>query len=174
MAKRGRKARSALGGSANPVDIHVGGRVRMRRLHLDMSQKTLARDLGLTFQQVQKYECGSNRISASRLFDLTRILDVPVSFFFDDMPEKLDSSDRRREVKMRSFKAGAQDLGDPMAQRETLELMKAYYSIEDVAVRRRVYEIIKALAQDVSVTPAYDQLILTPPPAGVHENNGTQ
>ncbi len=173
MAKRRRKARSALmeGGSPNPVDVHVGGRLRMRRRYLDMTQSTLAHGLGLTFQQIQKYERGSNRISASRLFDLTRILDVPVSFFFDDMPEKLDSSDRRREVKMRSFKAGAQGLGDPRAQRETLELVKAYYSIEDLAVRRRIYEIMRALAADVSVTPESEQVALAPPPTGVQEND---
>jgi transcriptional regulator with XRE-family HTH domain len=158
-------------GSPNPVDVHVGGRLRMRRRYLDMTQSTLAHELGLTFQQIQKYERGSNRISASRLFDLTRILDVPVSFFFDDMPEKLDSSDRRREDEMSSFNAGAQGLGDPTAQRETLELVKAYYSIEDLAVRRRIYEIMRALAADASVTPASEQVVLAPPPAGVQEND---
>ena len=176
MAKWGRKARTALmeDGSPNPVDVHVGGRVRLRRLYLGMSLSTLARELGLTFQQIQKYERGLNRISASRLFDLTRALDVPVSFFFDDMPEKLDSSDRRREVEMRSFKAGAQGLGDPRAQRETLELVKAYYNIEDLKVRRRIYEIMRALAADSSLTPESEQVVLAPPPAGVQENNGAE
>ena len=176
MAKKGRKARSALmkEGSPNPVDVHVGGRLRMRRLHLGMSQSTLARELGLTFQQIQKYERGSNRISASRLFDLTRILDMPVSFFFDDMPEKLDSSDRRREVEMRPFKAGAQGLGDPRAQRETLELVKAHYSIGDPKVRRQFYEMVRALAADTSVTPESKQVSLAPPPAGVQENIGAE
>ena len=176
MAKRRRKARSALmeDGSPNAVDVHVGGRLRMRRLYLGMSQSTLAHGLGLTFQQIQKYERGSNRISASRLFDLTRILDVPVSFFFDDMPEKLDSSDRRREDEMSSFNAGAQGLGDPTAQRDTLELVKAYYSIEDLAVRRRICEIMRALAADASVTPESKQVNLAPPPAGVQEHNGSE
>ncbi len=159
------------GGGPNPIDVHVGSRVRLRRTLLGMTQTKLGEAIGLTFQQVQKYERGLNRISASRLFDLTRVLDVPVSFFFDDMPEKLDSSDRRREVEMRSFKAGAQGLGDPMAQRETLDLVKAYYSIEDLDVRRRVYEIMKVLAVDASVTPESEQVVLAPPPAGVQENN---
>ena len=143
----------------------------MRRLYLGMSQSTLARELGLTFQQVQKYERGLNRISASRLFDLTRVLDVPVSFFFDDMPEKLDNSDRRREIEMRSFKAGAQGLGDPMAQRETLELVKAYYSIEDPAVRRRIHEIMRALAADTPVASESKQANPAPPAAHGPEND---
>ena len=96
---------------------------------------------------------------------------MPVSFFFDDMPEKLDSPDLRREVEMRSFKAGAQGLGDPRAQRETLELVKAYYSIEDLYVRRRVYEIMKVLAADASVTPKSKQVVIAPPPVGVQEND---
>ena len=71
----------------NPIDIHVGSRVRMRRTLLGMTQTGLGDAIGLTFQQVQKYERGLNRIGSSRLYDLARVLDVPVSFFFDDMPE---------------------------------------------------------------------------------------
>src|ERR1700759_1086976 len=82
-------ARSTRGrrpaGKPNPVDVHVGSRVRLRRTLLGMSQEKLGEAIGLTFQQVQKYERGANRIGASRLFDLSRVLDVPVSFFFDDM-----------------------------------------------------------------------------------------
>src|SRR5277367_1577262 len=73
-------------GKPNPIDTHVGARVRLRRTLLGMSQEKLGEAIGLTFQQVQKYERGANRIGASRLFDLSRVLDVPVSFFFDDMP----------------------------------------------------------------------------------------
>src|ERR1700709_409484 len=76
----------------SPIDIHVGSRVRLRRTLLGMSQEKLGEAIGLTFQQVQKYERGANRIGASRLFDLSRVLDVPVSFFFDDMAtERLNS-----------------------------------------------------------------------------------
>ena len=79
-------------GTPNPVDVHVGTRMRLRRTLLGLSQEKLGAAIGLTFQQVQKYERGANRISASRLFDLARILDVPVSFFFDDMPDAVQSS----------------------------------------------------------------------------------
>ena len=76
----------------SPIDVHVGTRIRLRRTLLGMSQERLGEALGLTFQQVQKYERGVNRVGASRLFDLSRVLDVPISFFFDDMPENLASS----------------------------------------------------------------------------------
>src|SRR3954454_9057216 len=77
------------GGRPSPIDVHVGSRIRLRRTLLGMSQERLGESLGLTFQQVQKYERGVNRVGASRLFDLSRVLDVPISFFFDDMPDSL-------------------------------------------------------------------------------------
>src|SRR4051794_34996027 len=77
--------RTAMDGKPNPIDVHVGARVRLRRTLLGMSQERLGEALGLTFQQVQKYERGTNRIGASRLFDLSRVLEVPVSFFFEEM-----------------------------------------------------------------------------------------
>src|ERR1700754_4090626 len=76
----------------SPIDVHVGSRIRLRRTLLGMSQERLGESLGLTFQQVQKYERGVNRVGASRLFDLSRVLDVPISFFFDDMPDSLAST----------------------------------------------------------------------------------
>src|SRR6202795_4424277 len=79
-------------GRPSPIDVHVGSRVRLRRTLLGMSQERLGEALGLTFQQVQKYERGVNRVGASRLFDLSRVLDVPISFFFDDMPESLTAT----------------------------------------------------------------------------------
>jgi transcriptional regulator with XRE-family HTH domain len=100
-----------------------------------MSQEKLGEAIGLTFQQVQKYERGANRIGASRLFDLSRVLDVPVSFFFDDMDEDAQSSSP----------ASPGDERNPMAKRETLELVRAYYSITDESVRRKVYELAKTL-----------------------------
>src|SRR3954468_18861513 len=78
-------------GRPSPIDVHVGSRIRLRRTLLGMSQERLGEALGLTFQQVQKYERGVNRVGASRLFDLSRVLDVPISFFFDDMPDGLAS-----------------------------------------------------------------------------------
>src|SRR5271168_979573 len=73
----------------SPIDVHVGSRIRLRRTLMGMSQERLGESLGLTFQQVQKYERGVNRVGASRLYDLSRVLDVPISFFFDDMPDSL-------------------------------------------------------------------------------------
>ena len=139
LTGRGRKA-GGVGrtGKPNPVDVHVGGRVRLRRTLLGMSQEKLGEALGLTFQQVQKYERGANRIGASRLYDLSRVLDVPVSFFFDDMALESDQGAR------------AAVLADPMAKRETLELVRAYYKVSNPAVRKRLFELAKALASSDS------------------------
>ena len=134
-------------GLPNPVDIHVGGRVRLRRTLMGMSQEKLGESIGLTFQQVQKYERGANRIGASRLFDLSRVLDVPVSFFFDDMAEAVQSQSPQavsRGLGLSEEPAGFEV--DPMTKRETLELVRAYYAITDPQVRRRVYDLAKALA----------------------------
>ncbi len=140
------KAKSRHGrgtGIPSPVDVHVGARLRQRRTLLGMSQTTLGEGIGLTFQQVQKYEKGTNRISASRLFYLCGVLDVPVEFFFDDMPTAVAASSPAQSGgkarKPPSYKP------DPMAKRETLELVRAYYKIEDADVRKQVYEMTKAL-----------------------------
>ncbi len=141
--KRGRGAtgRPLHGEAPNPVDIHVGARVRLRRTLLGMSQEKLGDALRLTFQQVQKYERGANRISASRLFDLSRVLDVPVSFFFDDMSEATTAA-VTDDVCTTSADSSEPD---PMAKRETLELVRAYYRIPDSTVRKRLFEMTKAL-----------------------------
>ena len=107
-----------------------------------MSQEKLGEAIGLTFQQVQKYERGANRIGASRLFDLSRVLDVPVSFFFDDAPEA-DLESYRYEGS--DDEPVTLDL-DPMAKRETLELVRAYYKVPDPQVRKRLFELTKSLA----------------------------
>jgi transcriptional regulator with XRE-family HTH domain len=130
-------------GKPNPVDVHVGSRVRLRRTLLGLSQEKLGDALGLTFQQVQKYERGANRIGASRLFDLSRVLDVPVSFFFDDMSQ--NAPERSPAIELDDVAQGSFDV-DPMARRETLELVRAYYRIKDPLVRKRVFELAKALA----------------------------
>lgn len=145
---RGR--RGAVGrprnGKPNPVDVHVGSRVRLRRTLLGMSQEKLGEAIGLTFQQVQKYERGANRIGASRLFNLSQVLDVPVSFFFDDMPrEAVDApvlGEEDDEDRIVEFEP------DPMAKRETLELVRAYYRITDPGVRKRLFELTKAVANN--------------------------
>ncbi|QCO00597.1 XRE family transcriptional regulator (plasmid) [Azospirillum argentinense] len=144
--KRGRRGagRPLHSEAPNPVDIHVGARVRLRRTLLGMSQEKLGDALRLTFQQVQKYERGANRISASRLFDLSRVLDVPISFFFDDMSEATTAAAMSDD--MCSTSADSSE-PDPMAKRETLELVRAYYRIPDAAVRKRLFEMTKVLGK---------------------------
>ena len=140
-------------GRPSPIDVHVGSRIRLRRTLLGLSQERLGEALGLTFQQVQKYERGVNRVGASRLFDLSRVLDVPISFFFDDMPETLagvhgQSAQHHRRIG--GFAESQDTFGsdDAMNRRETLELVRAYYRITDPAVRKRVFELIKSLVSE--------------------------
>ncbi len=144
----------------SPIDVHVGGRIRLRRTLLGMSQERLGEALGLTFQQIQKYERGVNRVGASRLFDLSRVLDVPISFFFDDMPEPLareyGGAAVRRAVGFAEPQESFED--DALHRRETLELVRAYYRITDQGVRKRVFDLIKSLAPGVDPTSAQTSL----------------
>ncbi|MBB2159453.1 helix-turn-helix domain-containing protein [Gluconacetobacter sacchari] len=140
-----------------PVDVHVGGRIRLRRALLGMSQERLGEALGLTFQQVQKYERGTNRVSASRLYELSDVLDVPVSFFFDGL-ERARRAPGHAALEVSGFAQaqeafrGASD-GGPLpvsemallARRETIELVRTYYRIEDAATRRRVLDLIRMM-----------------------------
>lgn len=139
-------------GRPSPIDVHVGSRIRLRRTLMGMSQERLGEALGLTFQQVQKYERGVNRVGASRLFDLSRVLDVPISFFFDDLPENLASTYGpqvgRRTAGLSEMQDGFTD--DSLNRRETLELVRAYYRITDPAVRKRVFELIKSMGPSES------------------------
>lgn len=124
----------------DPVDIHVGSRVRLRRTLLGMSQEKLGKALSLTFQQIQKYERGANRIGSSRLYQLSRILDVPVSFFFDDMTEAVTGKGRgMSEGGSQTFEV------DKLSRRETLELVRAYYKIAEPTVRKKIFEMVKAV-----------------------------
>lgn len=136
----------------SPIDVHVGSRIRLRRTLLGMSQERLGEALGLTFQQVQKYERGVNRVGASRLFDLSRVLDVPISFFFDDMPDSLTTSygapASRRSSSYNDSQEGFGD--DTLNRRETLELVRAYYRITDPALRKRVFDLIKSMGPSES------------------------
>ena len=136
----------ATRGRSNPVDAHVGSRVRQRRTLLGLSQEKLGDALGLTFQQVQKYERGANRIGASRLYQLSSVLDVPVSFFFDDMPPEVAKTGGRRPFGFSASEAAVYEV-DTLAKRETLELVRAYYRIKNEKVRKRVFELAKALAK---------------------------
>ena len=133
--------RNRATGRSDPIDIHVGGRVRLRRSLLGMSQGKLADALGLTFQQVQKNERGANRIGSSRLYQLSRILDVPVGFFFDDLAPEISGQ-------ARGLGEGGQARFDQnhLTKRETLELVRAYYRIGDVDIRKRIFDMVKAVA----------------------------
>ena len=132
----------------NPIDVHVGRRLRLRRTLLGMSQERLAHLLGLTFQQIQKYERGVNRIGSSRLYELGQILDVPISFFFDDMAD----GGRAPHALMPGLAEDAPGFAFDgprelqLDKRETLELVRAYNRITDPAVRKRLFELAKALA----------------------------
>ena len=147
---RGRKpsGRTASQGNPNPIDVHVGSRLRLRRTLLGMSQEKLGDAIGLTFQQVQKYERGANRVGSSRLFDLARVLDVPIAYFFEDMEANVAAKSPSRlmgvsESKLQPYAAEP----DPLAKRETLELVRAYYKIGEPRVRKRIFELTKALAR---------------------------
>ena len=128
------------GKKPNPVDTHVGSRVRLRRMLLGMSQEKLGGAMGLTFQQVQKYEKGVNRIGASRLFHISRILDVPVQFFFEEAPQ-LDglAVTGMAEPESETF------ILEFLNSREGLELNRAFVKIGDAKVRKSVVDLVRAL-----------------------------
>lgn len=130
---------------ANPVDVHVGSRVRLRRMLLGMSQEKLGEHLGLTFQQVQKYEKGINRIGASRLFDLSQVLAVPVQFFYEELPAASPAVGAAGFAERPAESYAVEFLGS----REGLELNKAFARISDPRVRRSIVELVRALAGDV-------------------------
>jgi transcriptional regulator with XRE-family HTH domain len=129
----------------NPVDIHVGGRVRFRRMLLGMSQEKLGERLGLTFQQVQKYEKGVNRIGASRLFDLSQVLQVPIQFFYEEAPGTLDQNnlDHGRGFAERGSESHIVEF---LNTRDGLEMNKAFVRIHDIKVRRAIVELVRQLA----------------------------
>ncbi len=126
------------------VDVHAGERVRLRRKLLGMTQTDLGNAIGLTFQQVQKYERGANRIGASRLLALTQALDVPIVYFFEDMPPEVAAISPATKKRGKAKKLTGYE-PDHMVKRETLEFVRAYYKIEDAEVRKGVYQLTKAM-----------------------------
>ena len=138
---RGKNRGRGPNGKPHPVDIHVGKRLRMKRTLCGLSQGAVGQAVGLTFQQLQKYERGANRIGASRLYDLGQALGVPVSYFFDDMPETLaeTSSEARRNAEL-----GHTAEFDVMEKRDALELVRAYYKLNDNQ-RKRLFELVKSM-----------------------------
>ena len=125
---------------ANPIDVQVGNRVRIRRMLIGMSQERLGDLLGLTFQQVQKYEKGVNRIGAGRLFEVSRILNVPVDFFYEGLapnPTAANEPDASAPPVMEFVSSG-----------EGLQLSLAFMKIKDAKVRKRVLDLVKSLAEE--------------------------
>ncbi|WP_181707952.1 helix-turn-helix domain-containing protein [Chthonobacter rhizosphaerae] len=125
--------------SPNPIDVHVGSRVRLRRMMLGMSQEKLGEALGITFQQIQKYEKGTNRVGASRLQHIATVLKVPVSFFFEDAPGSPEEAIGFGE-QSHSY------VVDFLSSSEGLSLNKAFVRIKDPRVRRRIVDLVQSLA----------------------------
>ena len=127
--------------SINPVDLHVGARVRMRRKFLGLSQTDLAESIGLTFQQVQKYERGSNRISASKLHDISKFLRAPVAYFFEgyaegETPEGFSESDSERFIH------------DFLMTTEGIELAEVFPRVKSAKHRRKILDLVRTLSED--------------------------
>lgn len=131
----------------NPVDIYVGKRLRLRRTILGLSQQALGKEAGITFQQIQKYERGVNRVGASRLHRFSNVLDVPVNFFFDGYEGKADDSENLFHGMADSKKQDDFSYSQ-MSSRETMEMMRMYYKINDAQVRRRIFDLVKSLSED--------------------------
>ncbi|KQQ56483.1 MULTISPECIES: helix-turn-helix domain-containing protein [Rhizobium/Agrobacterium group] len=127
----------------NPIDIHVGSRIRLRRTMLGMSQEKLGESLGITFQQIQKYEKGTNRVGASRLQNISGILNVPVSFFFEDAP-----GDQAVGASGMAEASSSNYVVDFLSSSEGLQLNRAFVKISDPKVRRRIVDLVKALAAE--------------------------
>lgn len=133
-------------GAPNPIDVHVGNRMRLRRNLLGISQEKLASLIGLTFQQVQKYERGTNRIGASRLWDLSKTLGVSITYFYEDMDQAITANSP-----MHINGACAEDImpknTDPMQRKDTLELVTAYFRINNRKAAKHLFDAIIALSK---------------------------
>ena len=180
MSKKKQKSVLPAGrpGTPNPIDIHVGDRIRLRRSLLGMTQHALAEALGLTFQQVQKYEHGANRVSASRLYDISRILDTSIDFFFQDMPEEVIKQSPRLRAGLEDKEGyyGTVDT-DPLSKKETLELVSAFYRIPSIEFRDHILGLCMAMARTQSTNMVLNkknlQRPLAPPlPLGAKRGRG--
>lgn len=130
--------------SPNPIDKHVGSRVRMRRMMVGMSQEKLGENLGITFQQIQKYEKGTNRIGASRLQHISSVLGVPISFFFEGAPNAQPAAQGFADDASPAY------VSDFLATAEGIALTRAFLKITDAKVRRRIVDLVEALADDIA------------------------
>ena len=148
-AKKKQKAAAIEEGQPDPIDIHVGRRMRQRRILVGMSQEKLGESVGLTFQQIQKYERGTNRMGSSRIFRFAEVLGVPVSYFYEEM-----TANAANATRVPGFGENKQDelqddllQGNLLHQRETLDLVRAYYNINDTKLRRHILDMMKLLVQ---------------------------
>ncbi len=132
----------------DPIDKHVGSRLKMRRNLVGMSQEQMGKALGVTFQQIQKYERASCRIAASRLHQISRLLNVPISWFFDDLPNLSPARVGFSDNKQATLDGAPDSEGEVLQRRETLDLIRAYYSITDPKQRRKVFELVKSMAEE--------------------------
>ena len=131
----------------NPVDIHVGKRVKLRRNILHITQQQLAKMLGLAFQQIQKYEKGGNRIGASRLWDISKVLGVPVGFFYEEIDAETDAQSPRPKNDDEEY---LKELAsDPMQREETLKLVRAYYKIHNRTLAKNLLNVIETASKSV-------------------------
>ena len=151
VIKRSSRGRTPQG-EPNPIDVHVGNRIRRRRTLLGLSQEKLASLLGLTFQQVQKYERGMNRVGASRLWDIGKVLEVPIGFFYEDMDKEVaNQSPRMFSIPDSMPTELAEDNEnidlDPMHRQETIELVKAYYKISNRKAAKHMFDLIIAMSK---------------------------
>lgn len=128
----------------NPIDIHVGSRIRLRRSMVGMSQEKLGESLGITFQQIQKYEKGSNRVGASRLQNIAAVLNVPVSFFFEDAP----NSDADAGAGGMEEASSSNYVVNFLSSSEGLQLNRAFVKIQDPKVRRKIIDLVRTLAEE--------------------------
>ena len=138
----------------NPVDVHVGQRIRLRRTILHITQQQMAEMLGLTFQQVQKYEKGANRVGASRLWDISKVLKVPMDFFFEDMDDEVAQLSPRMlnadpRIMMVAERTQTID-DDPMKRAETLELVRAYYKIPNRILAKQMFDLMVTLSKSTA------------------------
>lgn len=132
----------------NPLDLHVGNRLRMRRLRQNLTQEKLANMVGLTFQQVQKYEHGANRISASRLYEIAVALQVPITYFYAELPSEIPTYQGMAESGQTPIDGQGELSEADMSSRETADLVRAYYRIEDPKKRKKVLDLIRAMADE--------------------------
>lgn len=130
----------------NPIDVHVGSRIRLRRTMLGMSQEKLGDSLGITFQQVQKYEKGANRVGASRLQHIAEILNVPIPFFFEGSPGAIDDDNRQEST------------SDFMNSKECVALAAAFSAIEDKRVRQSILSLVRSLSKEQAALAEANEL----------------